>query len=173
MTSFTVKMMAGSPPPVTGSIGSSAKHPPATSKLPLQVKIKEQQKLETSEKKSTNISRRDLALFLTAASFSAVTLSTPKPAAARITKAEMKKMILEKLKLLREKVGLSKPEAEENEKVESPIEDKEVSPPATSAAEEKTSVPSAPEEKTPVPSEPPLPSIHNDKKIAVEAAIFP
>ncbi|KAI3714355.1 hypothetical protein L1987_72953 [Smallanthus sonchifolius] len=169
-------MMAGSPPPVTESIRSNAKGEAATSvkrsNLHLQVRVKELQKLETSEKNSMNISRRGLALFLTAASVSAVTLSSPKPAEARISKAEMKKMILEKLKILREKVGLSKQETEENEKIASsspppPEVDKEISPPATSApsiGEEKTAVP---------PPEPPLPSIQNDKKVAVEAAILP
>ncbi|KAI7754972.1 hypothetical protein M8C21_005618 [Ambrosia artemisiifolia] len=166
MTSFTVKMMAGPPSPVTPSFKSNATSSVKPSTLPLQVRMKELQKLETFEKKSTNISRRDLALFLTAASFSVVTLSSPKPAAARISKAEMKKMILEKLKFLREKVGLSKPEPEETEKVASPpppIADKEVSPPATSA----------PEENPPALPELPLPSIQNDKKIAVEAATLP
>ncbi|XP_076947691.1 uncharacterized protein LOC143619697 isoform X2 [Bidens hawaiensis] len=152
MASFAVKMMAGSLPPVTESKGSNAAATslkPST--LPLQVRIKEHQKLETSETKSTNISRRNLALFLTAASFSAVSLSQPKPAAAGISKAEMKKIILEKLKFLREKIGLSKQETEENEKIASPS--------ATSAP--------------PVPPEPVLPGIQNDKKTVVEAATLP
>ncbi|KAK1437667.1 hypothetical protein QVD17_03463 [Tagetes erecta] len=152
MASFPVKMMAGSPPE---SIGSNTLKP--STHLPLQVRVKEVEKLETSEKKSLSISRRDLALFLTAASFS---LSSPKPAEARISKTEMKKMILEKLKILREKVGLSKPETEENEKIASSDllkADKEISPPAPWKEEEKSAIP-------------PLPSIQNDKKIAVEAA---
>ncbi|XP_076919522.1 uncharacterized protein LOC143580364 [Bidens hawaiensis] len=161
MASFAVKMMAGSLPPVTESNGSNAAASFKPSTLPLQVRIKEHQKLATSEKKSTNISRRNLALFLTTASFSAVTLSQPKPAAAGISKAEMKKIILEKLKFLREKIGLSKEETEENEKIASPSPpiDKEISPPATSAP--------------PVPPEPVLPGIQNDKKTVVEAATLP
>ncbi|KAK9052217.1 hypothetical protein SSX86_028845 [Deinandra increscens subsp. villosa] len=173
MTPFAVKMMAGSPPPMTQSNGSNAKALAATSPkrstLPLQVRVKELEKLETSEKKSMNISRRDLAMFLTAASFSAVTLSSPKPAEARISKTEMKKMILEKFKILREKVGLSEKEPEKNAKITSPsppIADKKTSPPATSA-------PSAGEHKMTVPPELPLPSIQNNKKIVVEAATLP
>ncbi|KAD1391138.1 hypothetical protein R6Q59_004932 [Mikania micrantha] len=144
MTPFAVEMMARSPPPVTESNGSNAIRPPSTSvkrsTLPIQVRVKEHQKIETSEeKRCMNIGRRDLALFLTSASFSAVTLSSPKPAEARVSKAEMKKMILEKLKILREKIGeLSKQETEENEKIalspSPPIEEKEISPPAVEAA---------------------------------------
>ncbi|XP_076898091.1 uncharacterized protein LOC143551577 [Bidens hawaiensis] len=144
-------MMAGSLPPVTESNRSNAATSLKPSTLPLQVRLKEHQKLESSETKSTNISRRNLALFLTAASFSAVTLSQPKPAAAGISKAEMKKIMLEKLKFLREKMGLSKEETEENEKIASPS--------ATSAPT--------------VPPEPVLPGIQNDKKTVVEAATLP
>ncbi|XP_071692521.1 uncharacterized protein [Rutidosis leptorrhynchoides] len=121
-SSFTVKMIAGSLPPVTGSnvakvAATTSVKPPA---LPLQVRIKEQQKLETPEKTYKNVSRRDLALILTAASFTTITLSSPKPAQAQISKSEIKKILVDKFKLLSEKLGLSKPEPEEIEKITTP-----------------------------------------------------
>nr|XP_043607051.1 uncharacterized protein LOC122579032 [Erigeron canadensis] len=163
MVSLTAKMMAGSLPPVTVT-GSNAKLPPPT--LPLQVKVKESQMLEASEKPSMNVSRRNLALYLTATSFSAVTLLSPKPAEARMSKAEMKKMILEKFKILREKVGLAKPEPETNDKIASPtpsVPENKLPPPS----------PPIPKNKVHVPPEPSLPRIQNDKKIVVEAAPLP
>lgn len=133
----------------------------------IQVRVKEIQKLELSERKSMNISRRDLALFLTAASFSAVTLSSPKPAEAAMSRAEMKKIILEKLKILRENAGLSKPETEEKEKIE-------LSKPETKKTEKSASpAPLIAEKENPVSPAPTLPSIQNDKKIVVEAAPLP
>ncbi|GJV95009.1 hypothetical protein Tco_1546586 [Tanacetum coccineum] len=214
MSLFTVKMMSGTLPPVTGSNGSNVvKGPPAptaahvnppthpsfrslaeyltdySTNLHLSmlkellclgspknsgtawamVRPKELQKLEAPEKTSMNVSRRDLALFLTAASFSAVTLSSPKPAEARMSRAEIKKIILEKFKILREKVGLSKPEPEEKEKIATPV-------PSPSVPEKKTPAspgPSIAEKRVHVLSEPSLPSIQNDKKIIVEAAPLP
>lgn len=170
-------MMSGSLPPVQGSNGSNVingRQPAPTAAsvikpptLPLQVRAKELQKLEVPEKTSINVSRRDLALFLTAASFSAITLSSPKPAEAGMSRAEIKKMILEKFRILREKVGLSKPEPEEKEKIATP---------APSRPEKKVPAsppPSLAEKKTHVPPEPPLPKVHNDKKIVVEAAPLP
>ncbi|PWA37628.1 hypothetical protein CTI12_AA588060 [Artemisia annua] len=175
MSLFTVKMMSGSLPPVQVSNGSNVfKGQPAPtaasvkpSALPLQVRPKELQKLEVPEKTSMNVSRRDLALFLTAASFSAVTLSSPKPAEARMSRSEIKKMILDKFRILREKVGLSKPEPEEKEKIATPVPSKpEKKVPASPP-------PSLAEKKTHVPPEPPLPKIQNDKNIVVEAAPLP
>ncbi|CAH1414122.1 unnamed protein product [Lactuca virosa] len=165
MSSLTVKMMAGSLPPVTESVGSNAKglaaafvKPPTIS---LQVRVKEIEKLEVS----TKVSRRNLALFLTAGSLSAVTLSSsPQPAEARMSKTEMKKMILEKFKKLREKIGLSKPETEENEKVPYPT------PTPPTAKKEAPASPIPSEKVIPVP---PLPNLQNDKKTVVEATILP
>nr|GEV17225.1 hypothetical protein [Tanacetum cinerariifolium] len=132
---------------------------------PLQVRPEKLQKLEAPEKTSMNVSRRDLAMFLTAASFSAVTLSSPKPAEARMSRAEIKKIIFEKFKILREKVGLSKPEPEEKEKNATPsVPEKKI--PASAG-------PSIADERVHILSEPSLPSIQNDKKIIVEAAPLP
>ncbi|XP_023764088.1 uncharacterized protein LOC111912580 isoform X2 [Lactuca sativa] len=163
MSSLTVKMMAGSLPPVTESVGSNAKGPAAAFVKPptlsLQVRVKEAEKLQVS----TKVSRRDLALFLTAGSLSAVTLSSsPQPAEARMSKTEMKKMILEKFKKLREKIGLSKPETEENEKVPDPT--------SPTAKKEAPASPIPSEKVIPIP---PLPNLQNDKKTVVEATILP
>ncbi|KAI3699041.1 hypothetical protein L2E82_43036 [Cichorium intybus] len=182
MSSLTFKMMAGSLPPVTGSNGSNAKGPATASvkraTLPLQVRVKEVQKLETPEKTSTNVSRRNLALFLAAGSITAVNLSSPNPAEARMSRSEIKKVILEKLRKLREKIGLSKPETEENEKIAAatpPIAKKET--PASPVPSEKETpaspVPSEKETPTPAPPEPSLPNLQNDKKTVVEASILP
>ncbi|XP_071703590.1 uncharacterized protein [Rutidosis leptorrhynchoides] len=193
-SSFTVKMMDGSLPPVTVStvLPTTPVKPPT---LPLQVRFKKLQKLETPNKTSKNISRRDLALFLpAAASFSAVTLSSPKPAQARMSRSEIKKMLLEKLKMLREKAGgLSKPEPEEIEKVTtppSPLEDKKVqsspypsvankeihsspAPPIVEKTDHSSPSPPVAEREVHVPQEPPLPNIQNDKKNVVEAPTLP
>ncbi|KAL4569414.1 hypothetical protein LXL04_025050 [Taraxacum kok-saghyz] len=172
MPSLTVNMMAGSLPPVTGSNGSNAKGPAAAASvkrptLPLQVRLKEVQNLEAPEKTSKKFSRRDLALFLTAGSLTAVTLSSPKPAEARMSRNEMKTIILEKLRKLREKVGLSKPETDDNKKTAAPT------PP--SAKKEAPASPVPAEKEIPVPPhpEPPLPNLQNDKKAVVEATILP
>ncbi|KAL7610197.1 hypothetical protein Lser_V15G11702 [Lactuca serriola] len=164
MSSLTVKMMAGSLPPVTESVGSNAKGPAAAFVKPptlslQKVRVKKLEKLQVS----TKVSRRDLALFLTAGSLSAVTLSSsPQPAEARMSKTEMKKMILEKFKKLREKIGLSKPETEENEKVPDPT------PPTAKKEAPASPIPS--EKVIPIP---PLPNLQNDKKTVVEATILP
>ncbi|KVH96249.1 protein PELPK1-like [Cynara cardunculus var. scolymus] len=181
MSSFTFKMMAGSLPPVTGS---NAKGPAAASvkrpTIPLQVRVKELQKLESSEKTSVNVSRRDLALCLTAASIGAATLSLPQPAEARVSRIEIKKMILEKFKMLREKVGLSKPETEETEKqpsqeTEETENQKPAPPPKAEQEIPAPPVPSLPKlPEIPVPPVPSLPKLHNDQmKHVVEAPTLP
>ncbi|CAI9275982.1 unnamed protein product [Lactuca saligna] len=173
MSSLTVKMMAGSLPPVTESVGSNAKGPAAAFVKPptlsLQVRVKEVEKLEVS----TKVSRRDLALFLTAGTLSAVALSSsPQPAEARMSKTEMKKMILEKFKKLREQTGLSKPETEENEKVPdpTPTPTPSLTPTPPTAKKEAPASPIPSEKVSPVP---PLPNLQNDKKTVVEATILP
>ncbi|KAI3729354.1 hypothetical protein L6452_18010 [Arctium lappa] len=181
MSSFTFKMMAGPLPPVSGSKGSNAKGPAAASVkrsiLPPQVRVNELQKLESPEKTPMNVSRRDLALFLTAASFGAATLSSPQPAEARVSKIEMKKMILEKFQMLREKVGLSKPETEETEKQPSQETEnqKQKKPAPPPKAEKEIPAPSLPKlPEIPVPPVPSLPKLHNDgKKPVVEATTLP
>lgn len=179
--------MAGSLPPVTGSKGSNAKGPAAASVkrsiLPRQVRVKELQKLESPEKTSMNVSRRDLALFLTAASFGAATLSSPEPAEAGVSRTEIKKMILEKFKMLREKVGLSKPETEETEKqpsqetkeTENQKQKKPAPPPKAEKEIPAPPVPSLPElPEIPVPPVPSLPKLHNgEKKPVMDAATLP
>ncbi|KAJ9548993.1 hypothetical protein OSB04_021536 [Centaurea solstitialis] len=167
MSSFTFKMMAGSLPPAKGSNAAAAPAPIKRPSLPLQVRVKELQKLESPEKTSMNVSRRDIALFLTAASFGAASLSLPHPAEARVSRTEMKKMILEKFKMLREKIGLSKPETEETEKQPSPT-------PSPKAEKEIPAPPAPSLPEIPAPPVPSLPKIHNgDKKTAVEAATLP
>lgn len=67
-------------------------------------------------KTSTVLSRRDMASHLAVASLVEVTLFLPEPAEARIVKPEIKRKIFEKLKMLREKAGLSEPKSENEEK---------------------------------------------------------
>jgi len=59
-------------------------------------------------------------LSLTALTVTAIDVSSPDTAQARITKAEMKQKVREKLQQLREKAGLSKKEESDNGKASSP-----------------------------------------------------
>lgn len=80
---------------------------------------KEGQK-EQSLKTFTTVSRRAIATQLAIASLAATTNILPEPAEARVFNPEIKRKIFEKLKMLREKVGLSKRDTENEEKTSSP-----------------------------------------------------
>lgn len=84
----------------------------------------------------TTVSRRAIATQLAIASLAATTDILPEPAEARGLNPEIKRKIFEELKMLREKVGLSK-RGNENE--------------------EKTSSPAAVEKEKPLPQLPQLP----------------
>lgn len=114
--SSSLKLVVAPSSPVTGSIGvkvttvamlKRAHHLP-------QVRGKEEQKLQAL-KTLIVLSRRDMASHLAVASLVEATLFLPEPAEARIVKPEIKRKIFEKLKMLREKAGLSEPKTE-NEK---------------------------------------------------------
>ncbi|KAF8399015.1 hypothetical protein HHK36_014882 [Tetracentron sinense] len=75
-------------------------------------------------------SRRDaMVLCMTSASLAAATLFSTEPAEARIVKPEIRRKIMEKLEMLREKAGLSKPKSEDltsaKDKVKTPPSVKE------------------------------------------------
>ncbi|KAL1803410.1 hypothetical protein ACET3Z_032057 [Daucus carota] len=90
-----------------------------TQDLPIQVRSKEVKK-DLSQKSFTTISRRALATQLAIASLVATTTILPEPAEAQILNPEIKRKIFEKLKWLKEKVGLSKRDTENEEKTSSP-----------------------------------------------------
>lgn len=69
----------------------------------------------------TTVSRRDMALCLTAATtLAGANLFKPEPAEARVKKPEIRKKIMEKLEWLREKAGLSKQKADNGENTTPP-----------------------------------------------------
>lgn len=80
---------------------------------------KEGQK-EQSQKTFSAVSRRALATQLAIASLAATTTILPEPAEARISNPEIKRKFFEKMKLLREKLGLSKRDTENEDKTSSP-----------------------------------------------------
>lgn len=68
----------------------------------------------------TTVSRRAIATQLAIASLAATTTILPQPAEARGLDPEIKRKIFEKLKVLREKIGLLKSGNENEEKTYSP-----------------------------------------------------
>ncbi|KAK1374641.1 hypothetical protein POM88_030834 [Heracleum sosnowskyi] len=102
--------------------------------LPIQLKGKEMQK-EQASKSLTSVSRRNMAMQLAIASLAVITTISPDPAEARVVKPEVKRKIFEKLKMLREKAGLSNPITENEEKTSPPVEEekqKALTPPPIS-----------------------------------------
>ncbi|XP_050373260.1 uncharacterized protein LOC126790925 [Argentina anserina] len=83
-----------------------------TSKRALPPQVRSEGKQESGPR-VLGVSRRDLMLSLPAATLAAVTLFSAEPAEARIVKLEIKRKIREKLEMLREKAGLSKPKNNE------------------------------------------------------------
>ncbi|KAK8582969.1 hypothetical protein V6N13_069735 [Hibiscus sabdariffa] len=102
--------------PIKTSVTVASKLKKAT--VPLQVKCDKGHEPLTTE--GSAVSRRDMMQRLTAGVFG-LTLA-PKPAEARMSRLEMKKVIMEKLEELREKAGLSKPKNEKNGMEKSPTE---------------------------------------------------
>jgi hypothetical protein len=100
----------------------------------LQVKSEEERRLEAPM--NLGVSRRDMMIYLTAG---ALMSGATDPAEARVVKPEIRRKIREKLDMLREKAGLSKPKNEDGIKI-SPEQ------------------PSAKEKKLP-PLPPPVPSL--------------
>ncbi|KAL8112246.1 uncharacterized protein LOC141668921 [Apium graveolens] len=102
--------------------------------LPIQVRSKEIQK-EQALKSLTPVSRRNMAMQLAISSLATITIISPVPAEARVIKPEIKRKIFEKLKMLREKAGLSNPNTETEEKTSPPMEEekeKALTPPSVS-----------------------------------------
>uniref|UniRef100_A0A5B7B891 Uncharacterized protein n=1 Tax=Davidia involucrata TaxID=16924 RepID=A0A5B7B891_DAVIN len=134
MVFSTLKFVAGPFPPAAGPNESHVKGPTLTMVkrpvLHLQVRNMEEQNLQ-APKALTAASRRDAMLCLTAASLSGVTLFLAEPAEARVVKPEIRRKIMDKLKMLREKAGLSKPK----------IEDEETRPPPQSSPKELPPLP--------------------------------
>lgn len=89
---------------------------------------------ESCPPKVLGVSRRDVMLSLPAATLAAVTFFSVEPAAeARIVKPEIRRKIQEKLKLLREKAGLSEPKTNQGKQPElssppAPVPSPQVSP---------------------------------------------
>ncbi|CAK9154769.1 unnamed protein product [Ilex paraguariensis] len=121
--SFSIlKLVVGPNPPVIKPNESHAKRPRIPmvkiALVPLQIRSKEEEK--QADKTFTRVSRRDIALCLTAASVSGFTLFSPEHAEARISRAEMKRIIMEKLEMLRAKAGLTNSKVETGEKIPPP-----------------------------------------------------
>lgn len=90
---------------------------------------------EQASKSLASVSRRNMAMQLAIASLAAITTISPVPAEARVVKPEIKRKIFEKLKMLREKAGLSNPNTENEEKTSPPMEEekeKALTPPSIS-----------------------------------------
>ncbi|KAJ8447657.1 hypothetical protein Cgig2_031711 [Carnegiea gigantea] len=85
---------------------------------PFQIRWKVDSDHETP--KTLSVSRRDAMLSLIALSVTAIGMSSPETAEARMSKAEMKRKIREKLQQLREKASLSKKEESDKAKPLSP-----------------------------------------------------
>ncbi|KAK9935259.1 hypothetical protein M0R45_022369 [Rubus argutus] len=98
--------------------------------LPLQVRSEEKQ--ESVPPKALDVSRRDVMLSLPTATVAALTLFSVGPAEARIVKPEIRRKIQEKLEMLREKAGVSKPKTNDGKESSPLSEDKTLlsSPPA-------------------------------------------
>ncbi|GAA0157524.1 hypothetical protein LIER_14776 [Lithospermum erythrorhizon] len=73
---------------------------------------------------SAMVSRRKM-MGLAGLSLAMFSLSSPEPAEARMTRAEMKNKILEKFRELREKFGVSKPGDDDKEQISEPGKDSE------------------------------------------------
>lgn len=121
---FSMKLAMVPVSPVTPSIYSDVKvrsiaMAKTAEDLPIQVRGIEGQK-ELSRKTFTTVSRRALATRLAIASLATAITILPEPADARILNPEIKRKIFEKLKMLREKVGLSKQDTKNEEKTSSP-----------------------------------------------------
>ncbi|GAV62027.1 hypothetical protein CFOL_v3_05551 [Cephalotus follicularis] len=76
----------------------------------LQVNCKEEHKLRSL--KIFNVSRRDTMKYLTVGALSWFALLSTEPAEARVGRAEMKRKIMQKLKMLKEKARVSEPKNE-------------------------------------------------------------
>ncbi|OMO88081.1 hypothetical protein COLO4_20477 [Corchorus olitorius] len=146
-----------------------------TAFVPLQVKCEKGR--ITSKTKSSSVSRRDVMESLTTGILGLALL--PKPAEARISRLEMKKMILEKLEELKQKAGLSKPKTENEMKL--PTIENDVKPPTKSSPEDKQSPtkPSPEDKQSPTKPSPeekkpptlPLPPPELTAKPLVEATL--
>ncbi|PON78746.1 hypothetical protein PanWU01x14_016450 [Parasponia andersonii] len=109
------RLMCGPLPPVIRENQSPMVAPTKTVLLHPQVTREGGQKLQA--KRTLTVSRRDMMICLTAQTMSLATFWPTEPAeAARISKSEMKRKILEKLQQLREKAGIAKPKNENEEK---------------------------------------------------------
>ncbi|KAF3954532.1 hypothetical protein CMV_020130 [Castanea mollissima] len=121
--------MVGGPLPA----GLGEKHIPTKTSIPL-LQLQSEKGLKTEVPINLSVSRRDMMIYLTAGMLSGPT----EPVEARVVKPETRRKIREKLDMLREKAGLSKPKNENGTKT----------PPATPSANKK--------KLSPVP---PLPTI--------------
>ncbi|OMO60588.1 hypothetical protein CCACVL1_24030 [Corchorus capsularis] len=131
-----------------------------------QAKVKCEKGRITTKTKSSSVSRRDVMESLTTGILGLALL--PKPAEARISRLEMKKMILEKLEELKQKAGLSKPKTENEMKL--PKIENDVKPPTKPSPEDKQSpTKPSPEEKKPPTL--PLPPPELTAKPLVEATL--
>lgn len=106
------------------------------------LQVRSEEKQESVPPKAFGVSRRDVTLSLPTATVAALTLFSVEPAEARIVKPEIRRRIQEKLEMLREKAGVSKPKTNDG---------KEPSP--SSEDETLLSSPSAP---LPSPQESPI-----------------
>lgn len=148
LLSSSLKLVVSPSSPVTGSIGPDVKVKTVAMvkrahDLP-QVRGKKEQKHQAL-KTLTVLSRRDMASHLAVASLVEAALFLPEPAQARIVKPEIKRKIFEKLKMLREKAGLSEPKTENEEKT---------APTPPSEKEKKVPLPRLPISPLPVQKRP-------------------
>ncbi|XP_061989898.1 uncharacterized protein LOC133708456 [Rosa rugosa] len=108
------KLVGGALPPSVGENRLPTK-PSAltTTKRALPLQVRSEGKHNSGPPKVLGVSRRDVMLSLPAATLAAATFFSVEPAEARIVKPEIRRKIQEKLEMLREKAGLSKPKTNE------------------------------------------------------------
>lgn len=96
------------------------------------MQVRSEEKQESVPPKAFSVSRRDVMLSLPTATVAALTFFSVEPAEARIVKPETRRKIQEKLEMLREKAGVSKPKTNDGEEPLPLSEDKTLllSPPA-------------------------------------------
>lgn len=73
------------------------------------MQVRSEEKQESVPPKAFSVSRRDVMLSLPTGTVAALTFFSVEPAEARIVKPETRRKIQEKLEMLREKAGVSKP----------------------------------------------------------------
>lgn len=105
----------------------------------LQVGGKQEQKHQAPTTLSI-LSRRGMASHLAVASLIGATAFLPEPAEARMSNSEIKKKIFEKLRMLREKAGLSEPKTDKEK----------TTPPLPSEKEKEAPLPQLPISPLPV-----------------------